>query len=44
MEVLDRYVRGVKRENIISELLNQGINIDFFGIIPENHPFYRILC
>ncbi|SOB91350.1 hypothetical protein SAMN05880501_101294 [Ureibacillus xyleni] len=42
MYVLDRYIRAIKRENIIAELLNGDINIDFFGIIPENHPFLSI--
>lgn len=39
MYVLDRYIRAVKRENIISQLLKQGIHIDFFGGISENHAF-----
>ncbi|MDN4492221.1 glycosyltransferase [Ureibacillus aquaedulcis] len=39
MNILDRYIRAVKRERIINDLLNQDVTIDFFGIIPENHPF-----
>ncbi|BDH60833.1 hypothetical protein MTP04_09630 [Lysinibacillus sp. PLM2] len=39
MYVIDRYIRAVKREHIITQLLKQGVHIDFFGNISENHAF-----
>lgn len=35
----DFYVRGIKRNYVIEQLLKQGVTIDFYGAISENHEF-----
>lgn len=41
LHFVDRYIRTIKREHIIQGLLDEKIQIDFFGTIPENHMFLQ---
>lgn len=41
LHFVDRYIRTIKREHIIQGLLDEKIQIDFFGTIPENHVFLK---
>lgn len=38
---LDRYIRAIKRNYIIQQLLECGVEINFFGSIPVNHTFIK---